>query len=141
MTEEEAREREKAYAELKEQAAQKDQRIQELEGLLMGALLRIEELERRLAKDSHNSSKPPSSDGLGRKPGKPRKKCGKPSGGQSGHQGHALLQVATPDRVVLHRPMRCQACQGDLLQEPGRIKERHQVHDLPDLRLLVQELR
>jgi len=48
----------------------------------MRALLRIEELERRVAKDSHNRSKPPSSDGLGRKAGKPRKKSGKPSGGQ-----------------------------------------------------------
>jgi 5-bromo-4-chloroindolyl phosphate hydrolysis protein len=54
MTEEEARELEKAYTELKKQAAQKDGRIEELEALLMRALLRIEELERRLAKDSHN---------------------------------------------------------------------------------------
>ena len=29
--------------------------------------MRVQELEARLAKDSHNSSKPPSSDGLGRK--------------------------------------------------------------------------
>ncbi len=46
MTEEEVRDLEKAYAELKEQAAQKDGRIEELEVLLMRALLRIEELER-----------------------------------------------------------------------------------------------
>jgi transposase len=82
MREEEARELEEAYAELKEQVAQKDHRIEELEAYLMRALLRIEELERRVAKDSHNRSKPPSSDGLGRKAGKPRKKSGKPSGGQ-----------------------------------------------------------
>lgn len=50
MTEEEVRELEKAYAELKEEAAQKDRRIEELEGLLMRALLRIEELERRREK-------------------------------------------------------------------------------------------
>jgi transposase len=76
---EESREREKAYAALEKEAAQKDGRIEELEALLMRALLRIEELERRLAKNSHNSSKPPSSDGLGRKPGKQRQKSGKPS--------------------------------------------------------------
>jgi diadenosine tetraphosphate (Ap4A) HIT family hydrolase len=46
MTEEEARELEKAYTDLKEQAGQKDYRIEELEVLLMRALLRIEELER-----------------------------------------------------------------------------------------------
>jgi Family of unknown function (DUF6444) len=76
MTEEEAKELKKADAELNEQAEQKDRRIEELEALLMRALLRIEELERRLGKDSHNSSKPPSSDGLGRKPSKQRKKRG-----------------------------------------------------------------
>jgi transposase len=138
-TEEEAKQLEKAYADLKEQAVQKDQRIEELEGLLIGALLRIEELERRQAKDSHNSSKPPSSDGLGRKLGKQRKKSGKRSGGQQGHQGHTLMQVKTPDSVVSHRPKQCEACQCDLRQEPGTIKERRQVHDVPELRLLVQE--
>lgn len=124
MTEEEAKNLEKAYADLKEQVAQKDRRIEELEGLLMGALLRIEELERRVAKDSRKSSKPPSSDGYGRTPGKPRSQSGKPSGGQSGHQGHSLMQVLTPDTVVSHRPTHCEQCQCDLQQEPGRIKER-----------------
>jgi predicted RNase H-like nuclease (RuvC/YqgF family) len=80
MTEEEARQLKQEKASLKEEAAQKDRRIEELEGLLMSALLRIEELERRLAKNSHYSSKPPSSDGFLRK-GKPRKKSGKASGG------------------------------------------------------------
>jgi transposase len=139
MTEEEVKQLEKAYAELKEQSARKDQRIEELEAFLMRALLRIEELERRLAKDSHNSSKPPSSDGLGRKPRMQKKKSGKPSGGQKGHQGHTLMLVSTPDSVISHRPRQCEACQFDLQQEPGTIKERRQVHDLPDLRLLVQE--
>jgi transposase len=139
MTEEEARELEKTYAELKEQAAQKDGRIEELEALLMRALLRIDELERRLAKDSHNSSKPPSSDGLGRKLGKQRKKSEKPSGGRQGHQGHFLMHVLTPDTVITHRPTHCEHCQCDLREEAGRVKERRQLHDLPELRLLVQE--
>lgn len=60
MTEEEANHLIQEHAELKEALTQKDRRIEELEGLLMSALLRIEELERRMAKDSHNSSKPPS---------------------------------------------------------------------------------
>lgn len=93
MTEEETQ----AYAELKELLAQKEQRIQELEGQLMGTLLRVEELERRLAKDSHNSSLPPSRDHGKRTPLGQRKKSQKPSGGQTGHQGHTLMQVQTPD--------------------------------------------
>lgn len=105
----------------------------------MGALLRIEEFERRQAKDSHNSSKPPSSDGLGRKLGKHRKKSAKRSGGQQGHQGHTLMQVQMPDSVVVHRPKHCEACHFDLCQQAGTLKERRQVHDVPELRLAVQE--
>ncbi|HLZ60397.1 MAG TPA: DUF6444 domain-containing protein [Ktedonosporobacter sp.] len=105
MTEEEVKELDKAYTELKEQAAQKDQRIEKLEALLMRALLRIEELGRRLAKDSHTSSKLPSSDGLGRKLRTHRTKSGKPSGGQPGHQGQFLMPVLAPDTVVSH-PLR-----------------------------------
>jgi transposase len=139
MTPEEATQLQKAYADLKEQAAQKDRRIEELEGLLMGALLRIEELERRQAKDSHNSSKPPSSDGLGRTLGKQRKKSEKRSGGQHGHQGRTLMQVQTPDSVVVHRPTHCEACHVDLGEQVATCKERRQVHDVPELRLVVQE--
>jgi transposase len=139
MTEEEVRELEQANADLKEQVAQKDRRIQELEARLMRALLRIEELERQQRKDSHNSSKPPSSDGLGRKPRAHRKKSGKSSGGQPGHQGHSLEQVQTPDSVIPHRPKRCEQCECDLQQEAGKVIERRQIHDLPEVRLQVQE--
>jgi len=48
MTEEEVSHLRKENTELKEALARKDQRIEELEGLLMSALLRIEELERWL---------------------------------------------------------------------------------------------
>jgi transposase len=139
MTEEETRKQGEELADLKEQMAKKDQRIEELEAYLMRALLRIEELKRRLGKDSHNSSKPPSSDGLGRKPGKARKKSEKRSGGQKGHQGTSLSQVLTPDERLSHRPTHCEACQFDLRQEVGRVKERRQIHDIPEIRLQVVE--
>ena len=135
MTEEEAQ----AYADLKDQLAQKEQRIQELEGLLMAALLRIEELERKQAKNSQNSSLPPSRDHGKRKPLEPRSKSQKPSGGQSGHPGHTLVQVQPPDEVISHRPACCPNCQGDLSGEAGRVLERRQVQDLPEVRLWVQE--
>jgi len=140
MTEEEADQLKQENTALKEALAQKERRIEELEGLLMSALLRIEELERRQAKDSHNSSKPPSSDGLSRH-GKPRQKSSKSSGGQAGHQGHALQQVEAPDQVITHRPSHCEACQCELFQQAGQVKERRQVHELPEMRLLVTEHR
>lgn len=135
MTEEETQE----YERLKEQCARQQQRIQELEGLLTGALLRIEELEKRQVKDSHNSSLPPSRDHGTRKPLGRREKSRKKSGGQPGHAGHTLNFVETADEVIVHRPVVCQHCQRDLSQYPGQIIERRQVHELPDLRLQVRE--
>jgi len=138
MTEEEARHLREAYTKLEEEAIQKDRRIEELEGLLMSALLRIEELERRLAKDSHNSSKPPSSDGFKRK-GKKRPVSSKATGGQVGHPGHTLQPVETPDQVMIHRPSHCEACHCELGAVAGHVKERRQIHELPVMRLVVTE--
>ena len=45
----------------------RDARIAELEKLLAAALARIAELEELVRKSSNNSSKPPSSDGPGKK--------------------------------------------------------------------------
>jgi transposase len=110
-------------------------------------LERVQELEERLAttlKDSHNSSKPPSSDGpaeRGRRTKSLREKSGKPSGGQPGHPGHRVRLVATPDVVQLHRPLRCGSCQRDLPAAAPSWVERRQVHELPPLRLQITEHR
>lgn len=80
-------------------------------------LVRVQELEARLAKDRHNSSKPPSSDGLKRKTKSLRAKSGKKPGGQVGHRGETLHLVATPDEVVEHRPVVCAAGQIPLAED------------------------
>src|SRR5689334_16001641 len=107
----------------------------------MAALLtRVQELEARLAKDSHNSGKPPSSDGLGRKTRSLRKKSGKKPGGQLGHRGETLRLVALPDAVVEHRPIACAACQTRLGEDTTVVlRERRQVQDLPVVRLQITE--
>src|SRR2546427_8558407 len=102
-------------------------------------LVRLVDLEGRLAKDSHNSSKPPSSDGPGRKPRSQRHRSERKTGGQPGHTGRTLLQLASPDEVVCHRPLVCCHCQQPLEGVTGKVKERRQVHDLPEVRLLVRE--
>lgn len=66
-------------------------------------LARLREVEGRLAKDSHNSSKPPASDGLARKRRSERHRSEKKTGGQPGHVGRSLMQGASPDEVVSHR--------------------------------------
>src|SRR6266516_2404480 len=59
--------------------------------------------------------------------------------GQSGHPGQTLKIVERPDEVVRHRPVICQHCQHPLEEVAGRVKERRQVHDLPEVRLRVCE--
>jgi transposase len=103
---------------------------------------RVHELEARLSKDSHNSSKPPSSDGLHKPTHKPcnlRKKTGKRTGGQPGHPGHTLELVDTPDHTVVHAPTTCTGCGGSLQDAPVLGKERRQVFELPPLQLEVTE--
>jgi transposase len=103
---------------------------------------RVRELEVRLAKDSHNSHKPPSSDEpTYRRPARKglRKPSGKKPGGQTGHTGCTRLQVEKPDEVHLHVPDSCARCGDDLRGVDSRLVQRRQVFDLPPLCLQVQE--
>lgn len=104
-------------------------------------LERVQHLEARLAQESHNRSKPPSSDGLARqtKTRSLRRKSGRKPGGPGGHRGETLRLVGTPDELVEHRPAVCAACQTALDDAPVVLRERRQVHELPRLRLVVRE--
>ena len=100
---------------------------------------RLAELERRLGLNSSNSGKPPSSDGL-TKPARARSlrdRSGKKSGGQKGHKGETLRQVAEPDVVVNHYPSACSGCGAGLDQDTSVGHSARQVFDLPDPRPLV----
>src|SRR5258708_4930223 len=101
----------------------------------------VQELEARLAKDSHNSGKPPSSDGLARKTKSLRKRTGKQPGGQIGHRGDTLRLVATPDAVVEHRSAVCVTCQASLAEAPVVRYDRRQVYEVPPLPLVIREHR
>ena len=101
---------------------------------------RIAELEARLKQSPRNSSKPPSSEGLGKPaPRSLRKKSGRRPGGQDGHKGTALTQVARPDREIRHEPGVCRGCGAGLAGRPVTAVERRQVFDLPPVRAEVTE--
>src|SRR2546421_1054786 len=99
----------------------------------------VKTLQERLAKDSHNSHLPPSSDRFSRQPKSLRKKSGKKPGGQEGHPGKTLLFSPCPDEVMVHPVERCEQCQADLRHVPPSVVERRQVVDVPPTRLLVRE--
>jgi transposase len=106
---------------------------------IVALTLRVKELEDRLGKDSHNSSKPPSSDGFARKPVSLRQRTGRKPGAQPGHPGKTLSLTDTPDAVVVHAPEQCAGCGLALVETAGQPGERRQVLDLPPLRLVVTE--
>jgi transposase len=122
------------------------QENQELKAALQQALAtieqltqRVQELEARLAKDSHTSHLPPSSDRFHRQPKSLRKKSEKPSGGQKGHPGHHLMQVATPDVTVVQEVLACAHCRQDLQAQPVDHLIRRQLVDLPIPKVVVTE--
>jgi transposase len=100
---------------------------------------RIQKLENQIAKNSGNSSKPPSSDGLSKKPKSLRHKSGKKSGGQQGHPGSTLKAVESPDYVEKHVVKRCCHCQVNLEQVEVKRLEKRQVFDIPPSRVEVTE--
>ena len=100
------------------------------------------ELEALVTKDSHNSSRPPSTDPPWVKRTKSlRRPSGKHPGGQPGHQGHTLRLTPKPTRIVRHHPPECRHCQTPLREGQVIGRERRQVVDLVPARLRVTEHR
>jgi transposase len=127
------------------------QEIEKLREKIKDQAERIEDLTRQLAerkRNSTNSSKPPSSDGLAGDPrprGRRHQSRRKP-GGQPGHPGHHRTLVP-PDRVdntIVVLPEQCMHCGRDLPSVPKRVHtegepRRHQVTEVPEIRGHVSE--
>jgi len=101
---------------------------------------RNSELEAQINKDSHNSSRPPSTDPAWRKRNQSlRRPSGKQPGGQVGHRGQTRRLSARPDRVVEHRPQQCGSCHAPLIDGQVLRQFRQQVIDVIPTKLKVTE--
>jgi len=124
--------------------AEKDALIRALFDIMEARGLRIAALKRSLGLDSTNSGKPPSSDGLKKKPARVRSlrvKSGKTSGGQKGHKGETRKQIAHPDEIVEHEPEHCLSCGNALVGFPADSYKSRQIFDLAPPQIVVTEHR
>ena len=112
-----------------------------LESVIQQLRDKVQDLESRLSKNSSNSSKPPSSDGLRKKTKSQRGKSGKKPGAQPGHTGRGLSQVENPNVILTHSPKLCHECGACLRDVNGRCIEKRQVVDIPQPKVEITEHR
>lgn len=98
---------------------------------------RLDSLERK----SHNSNKPPSSDGLSKPPAPKslRSPSGKKPGAQEGHEGARAQMKAVPDVIEVLPVESCARCGTSLHSEISKPRVRRQVWDIPPLSLQATE--
>jgi transposase len=127
-------------ARLREAARARD----ELAAAQLAALAaQVEELRRRLGKDSSTSSKPPSSDSPYTKKPKDRSlrgRSGRKPGKQPGAQSSTLRQSPDPGKTVVCGPGACGCCGHDLSGEPVLgVPQKRQVFEVsPPLMTLAE---
>jgi uncharacterized phage infection (PIP) family protein YhgE len=97
-----------------QQNAELTNTVEELNSTVETLNQTIKELKEQLNKNSKNSSKPPSSDGLKKPAVKKdrslREKSGKKKGAQEGHSGCYLSVLSDPDITVNHMHSDCENC-------------------------------
>jgi transposase len=127
---------------LKSQLERLQAEVSELRGRNFQLGRRNAELEALITKDSHNSSRPPSTDPPWKKRTKSlRRPSGKRPGGQAGHRAETLRLAARPHRVVEHRPHECRGCHAPLTTAQAVRHLRQQVFEVVPARLRVTEHR
>lgn len=124
------------------------ERLQAEVGDLQGRNFRLQRRNAELealavgGKDSHNSSRPPSTDPPWAKRTRSlRRPSGKRPGGQVGHRGETLRLTERPSRTVEHRPRECRSCRASLDSAQVVGHRRQQVVEVVPARLRVTEHR
>lgn len=115
-------------------------KCEDLEKQNLKLIKRIEELESQLNKNSKNSSKPPSSDGLKKKIKNNRVKSNRKQGAQQGHKGSGLSAVENPDVIISCKveKTKCE-CGLDLRNVKSIREEKRQIIDIAEVLTRVVE--
>ena len=106
--------------------------------LILALEARLKQVEDRLAKNSQNSDKPPSSDGL-KKPQRRAPKSKRKAGGQKGRAGKTLKFSAQPDQIIAHGQAECQQCGESLVDVAGAVLSRRQEIEIPEKPIQIIE--
>jgi transposase len=125
---------------LKQQIALQQEQISQQQGQIKQLEGEVTKLREQVNRNSHNSSKPPSSDGP-QTPARPKREPSeRKPGGQKGHHGHGrkLKPAEQVQQVVACKPDTCQACGALLLGEDPH-PQRHQVSEMPKPEPIVTE--
>ena len=133
-------ERDAQIAELRMQVAARDTQIAGLGEQLEQLGAQVADLAARVSKNSKNSSKPPSQDGLGKpSPQSMRKKTGRGPGRPKGQPGVTMELTDHPDHVIRHEPGCCAGCGAGLGGAAVTGMERRQVTEIPPVKAEVTE--
>jgi transposase len=114
--------------------------IEQLHTTIADLHTRIAELQSKQAKNSTNSSLPPSSEHPHAKPVRPTPKSPRGCGGQPGHAKHErpLLPTQQCQQVIPCVPPTCRRCAAPLAgTDPQPL--RHQIWELPEIKPCVTE--
>ena len=122
---------------LKKQLAEMKRGFEKQVGVLQAE---VEKLREQVNKNSHNSSKPPSSDGLRQRNYPKPEPSGEKKGARKGHHGHGrkLKGAQEVNEIVKSVPTACEECGALLLGEDPQ-PERHQVSEVPKIKAAVVE--
>jgi transposase len=131
-----------ANAWLRELLAERDAEVAELRALVADLQAQVAELAARAGQNSKDSSRPPSSDGLGKPaPRSLRKKTGRRPGRPKGQPGATMQLADQPGHVIAHEPGCCAGCGAGL--DGARVTgvERRQVTEIPPVKAEITEHR
>jgi transposase len=129
-------ERDELIAELRVQVAEAGELREQVEQLRR----EVADLAARVKQNSKNSSRPPSSDGLGKPaPKSLRKRTGRKLGRPKGQPGATMSRTDHPDHVIRHEPGCCGRCGAGLGGARVTGMERRQVTEIPPVKAEVTE--